>query len=113
MNIDTIDGTLLHFAILNGVTRLPIYNTLLDFDTTILNKRGNFLNMTPLLLAARLNKQEIFDILFKYCRNISPCDIYGNSILHLVMKNGWIENVKDILRKNCSLLDTRNLDGQQ
>ncbi|XP_067653209.1 ankyrin-3-like [Haliotis asinina] len=106
--IDEDGDNILHSACRGGNLKIVTY--ILMQNIVDINSKGDE-EMTPVMIAACLAKNEAFDILVKKEADLSVIDGDGDNILHLATRGGHVKIVNYILMQNIVDINAKNNDG--
>ncbi|XP_067685531.1 serine/threonine-protein phosphatase 6 regulatory ankyrin repeat subunit A-like [Haliotis asinina] len=106
--LDNADNNILHIACMEG--NLEIVNYLISRNIIDIDSRGDH-GTTPLMLAARFGKMEMFNFLLKTGANISKEDDDGENILHKSCKGGNVDIVKDVITHRVLYVNSTDNNG--
>ncbi|XP_067653128.1 serine/threonine-protein phosphatase 6 regulatory ankyrin repeat subunit A-like [Haliotis asinina] len=110
LSVTDDDGhNILHCACRGGNVNIVSY-ILIQSSLDINSKCHD--EMTPVMHAASLGKNEVFDILVKNGANLSDTDVDGSTILCLACRGGNVEIVNYILMQNIVDINRKNIDGK-
>ncbi|XP_067685768.1 ankyrin-3-like [Haliotis asinina] len=106
--LDNADNNILHIACMEGnleIVKYLIPRKIIDIDSR--GGRGT----TPLMLAARFGKMEMFNFLLKTGANISKKDDDGENTLHKSCKGGNVDIVKDVITHRVLYVNSTDNNG--
>ncbi|XP_046575310.1 serine/threonine-protein phosphatase 6 regulatory ankyrin repeat subunit C-like [Haliotis rubra] len=95
---------ILHHASSGG--SVPIVEYLLSDQKTDINSR-NELHMTPVMCAVEMGHKTLFDYLVSKNCDLTQSDVWGNNILHIACRGGYVTIVDDIIHLGLSDIDCR------
>ncbi|XP_071133693.1 uncharacterized protein [Mytilus edulis] len=111
VNTDT-GTTLLHIAARYGC--FAICHTILDIDSSLLKMQdSSFKDMTPLLVAAFYQQENVFSFLLKQKEaDVKVTDNEMNTLLHYCARNFWPEVCLEIMKMDNNLVNAKNNKGE-
>ncbi|XP_071085979.1 ankyrin repeat domain-containing protein 50-like [Haliotis cracherodii] len=107
--VDDAGDNVLHVACLGG--HVDIVSRVLKLGKVDINKQGQC-SRTPLMVAARLGNNEIFDLLVTERADALTEDDDRNTILHLACEGGHIDIVKYVLSLDTVNINARNKQNE-
>ncbi|XP_071086553.1 putative ankyrin repeat protein RF_0381 [Haliotis cracherodii] len=110
-NLSAVDDTgynILHLACVGG--NVPIVEYLITHKIADIESRGHF-GRTPVMFAAGLGKQQVFDLLVGKGCNLSAVDYDGNNILHHAAYAGTERIVNRLLSESAVEVSATNNRG--
>ncbi|XP_048246498.1 ankyrin repeat domain-containing protein 50-like [Haliotis rufescens] len=107
--VDDAGDNVLHVACLGG--HVKIVSRVLDLDRVDINIQGQC-RRTPLMMAARLEHNEIFHLLESEGADASLLDDENNTILHLACEGEHIDMVEHVLFLHAVNINARNKQNE-
>ncbi|XP_071116428.1 ankyrin repeat domain-containing protein 50-like [Haliotis cracherodii] len=109
VNLRSSEGnTILHAACLGGHVKMVLH--VLSTTRVDVNARGKK-GRSPLMLAAWMGHQDVFELLVSVGSDVSLVDDGGNNILHVACRGGHADMVAYLLSKDVADMDAMDNQG--